>query len=100
MAAKKISLVLLFVPLLVVAVAAPLYLSLNNKGVLCHLLGCNGTNVLNQLFYPLLAMACLAGSFGLSREMGGYLRAAYLALVGVVAVGVCLVFPAHLIHWL
>lgn len=82
----------LFWPALVAVLAAPLYMLLYNEGVYA--------NLLDALFYPGLAVACLIGSFRLSRSLTLWVRAAYLATMGAMVIGVCVFFAARRVYWL
>lgn len=81
-----------FWPALVAVLAAPLYMLLYNEGVY--------SNLLNPLFYPSLAVACLIGNFRLSRSLTGWVRAAYLATMGAIVTGVCVFFAVRRVYWL
>jgi hypothetical protein len=89
----------LFWPALVATLAAPLYMLLNNRSRLPDLLD-GYANMLNALFYPSLAVACLISSFRLSRSLTVWARVAYLVATGAVVIGVCVFFAVRLIHWL
>ena len=87
----------LFWPALVAVLAAPLYMLFNNK--LPELLG-GFEQMLEGLFYPSLAVACLISSAWLSRSLTVWTRVAYLVATGAVVIGVCVFFAGRLIHWL
>jgi hypothetical protein len=87
----------LFWPALVATLAAPLYMFLNNR--MPELLG-GFEQMLEGLFYPGLAVACLISSVWLSRSLTVWVRVAYLVATGAVVIGVCVFFSGRLIHWL
>ena len=87
----------LFWPVLIATLAAPLYMLLNNN--MPELLG-GFEQMVEGIFYPSLAVACLISSFWLSRSLTLWVRVAYLVATGAGVIGLCLFFSARLIHWL